>query len=98
LGHRSAPSTATRRAATSRRRSLAPARPAVGAQIDNQAINTVMVSKFTQGGEKLDDVIKWAENDLKEPCAPDAFSLRDPSTDLRSAATCDKAAATFAQL
>jgi hypothetical protein len=65
LGHRSAPSTTTRRAATSRRRSLAPARPAVGAEIDNQAINTVMVSKFTQGGEKLDDVIKWAENEFE---------------------------------
>ncbi len=22
-----------------------------------------MVSKFTQGGEKLDEVIKWAENE-----------------------------------
>jgi ABC-type glycerol-3-phosphate transport system substrate-binding protein len=42
-----------------------PARPEVGAQIYNQAINTVMVAKFTQGGEKLDDVIKWAENELE---------------------------------
>jgi hypothetical protein len=25
----------------------------------------VMVSRFTQGGEKLDDVIKWAENELE---------------------------------
>ena len=33
----------------------APARTEVGAQIYNQAINTVMMSKFTQGGEKLDD-------------------------------------------
>jgi hypothetical protein len=24
-----------------------------------------MVSKFTQGGEKLDDVIKWAERELE---------------------------------
>jgi hypothetical protein len=24
-----------------------------------------MVSKFTQGGEKLDDVIKWAEKELE---------------------------------
>ena len=31
----------------------------------NQAINTVMVSKFTQGGEKLDDVIKWAGKELE---------------------------------
>jgi hypothetical protein len=43
----------------------APARSEVGAQIYNQAINTVMVSKFTQGKEKLDDVIKWAENELQ---------------------------------
>jgi hypothetical protein len=43
----------------------APARSEVGAQIYNQAINTVMVSKFTQGGEKLDDVIKWAERELE---------------------------------
>src|SRR5206468_2741898 len=42
-----------------------PARPEVGAQIYNQAINTVMVAKFTQGNEKLDDVIKWAENELE---------------------------------
>ena len=63
---RSAPSTATRRAATSRPRSFgAPARSEVGAQIYNQAINTVMVSKFTQGNEKLDDVIKWAEKELE---------------------------------
>ena len=63
---RSAPSTAIRRAATSRPRSFgAPARSEVGAQMYNQAINTVMVSKFTQGNEKLDDVIKWAENELE---------------------------------
>jgi hypothetical protein len=43
----------------------APARSEVGAQIYNQAINTVMVAKFTQGGEKLDAVIKWAENELE---------------------------------
>ena len=30
-----------------------------------QAIITVMVAKFTQGGEKLDDVIKWAERELE---------------------------------
>jgi len=42
----------------------APARSEVGAQIYNQAINTVMVAKFTQANEKLDDVIKWAENEL----------------------------------
>jgi ABC-type glycerol-3-phosphate transport system substrate-binding protein len=43
----------------------APVRAEVGAQIYNQAINTVMVSKFTQGNEKLDDVIKWAERELE---------------------------------
>jgi ABC-type glycerol-3-phosphate transport system substrate-binding protein len=43
----------------------APARSEVGAQIYNQAINTVMISKFTQGKEKLDDVIKWAESELE---------------------------------
>jgi ABC-type glycerol-3-phosphate transport system substrate-binding protein len=43
----------------------APSRSEVGAQIYNQAINTVMVAKFTQGGEKLDDVIKWAERELE---------------------------------
>jgi len=42
-----------------------PARSDVGAQIYNQAINTVMVAKFTQGSEKLDNVIKWAENELE---------------------------------
>jgi ABC-type glycerol-3-phosphate transport system substrate-binding protein len=42
-----------------------PARSEVGAQIYNQAINTVMVAKFTQGNEKLDQVIKWAENELE---------------------------------
>ena len=43
----------------------APARSEVGAQIYNQAINTVMIAKFTQGKEKLDDVIKWAEKELE---------------------------------
>ena len=43
----------------------APARSEVGAQMYNQAINTVMVSKFSQGKEKLDDVIKWAEKELE---------------------------------
>jgi ABC-type glycerol-3-phosphate transport system substrate-binding protein len=43
----------------------APARAEVGAQIYNQAINTVMVAKVTQGNEKLDSVIRWAENELE---------------------------------
>jgi ABC-type glycerol-3-phosphate transport system substrate-binding protein len=42
-----------------------PARAEVGAQMYNQAINTVMVAKFTQGNEKLEDVIKWAEKELE---------------------------------
>jgi ABC-type glycerol-3-phosphate transport system substrate-binding protein len=42
-----------------------PARPEIAAQIYNQALHTVMVSKFTQGGVKLDDVIKWASNELE---------------------------------
>ncbi len=43
----------------------APARAEIGAQMYNQAINTVMVSKFCQGNEKLDEVIKWAEKELE---------------------------------
>jgi hypothetical protein len=43
----------------------APARSEVGAQIYNQAINTVMVAKVAQGNEKIDAVIKWAENELE---------------------------------
>jgi hypothetical protein len=43
----------------------APARTEVASQLYNQAINTVMVAKFTQGGEKLEAVIKWAENELE---------------------------------
>jgi hypothetical protein len=42
-----------------------PARPEVAAQIYNQALHTVMISKFTQGGQKLDDVIKWTSNELE---------------------------------
>ena len=42
-----------------------PARAEVGAQMYNQAINTVMVAKVTQGNEKIDDVIKWAEKELE---------------------------------
>jgi hypothetical protein len=34
-------------------------------RLNNQAINTVMVAKFTQGGEPLDEVIKWAERELE---------------------------------
>ena len=43
----------------------APARAEVGAQMYNQAINTVMVAKVCQGNEKIEDVIKWAEKELE---------------------------------
>ena len=42
-----------------------PARADVGAQIYNQALGPVMVSKVTQGGESIDNVIKWAEGELE---------------------------------
>jgi ABC-type glycerol-3-phosphate transport system substrate-binding protein len=42
-----------------------PARPDVASQIYNQSIQTVMVGKVTQGKEKVDDVIKWAEKELE---------------------------------
>jgi hypothetical protein len=42
-----------------------PARPDVAAQIYNQSLQTVMVGKVTQGGEKVDDVIKWAANEIQ---------------------------------
>jgi hypothetical protein len=42
-----------------------PARPDVAAQIYNQALQTVMVGKVAQGGEKIDDVVKWAANECE---------------------------------
>jgi ABC-type glycerol-3-phosphate transport system substrate-binding protein len=42
-----------------------PARPDVASQIYNQAVQTVMVAKVTQGGEPIDKVIKWAEAELE---------------------------------
>jgi Bacterial extracellular solute-binding protein len=42
-----------------------PARPDVAAQIYNQSLQTVMVGKVTQGGEKVDNVLKWAANELE---------------------------------
>ena len=62
VGRRLAPSMVIRRVPMRRPRSLG---TEVGAQIYNQAINTVMVARFTQGGEKLDEVIKWTENELE---------------------------------
>ena len=57
----------------------APARTEVGAQIYNQAINTIMVSKFTQGGEKLDEVISEQERARRN--AARVMSVM-PATDL----------------
>jgi ABC-type glycerol-3-phosphate transport system substrate-binding protein len=42
-----------------------PARPDVASQIYNQALQTVMIAKATQGKQKVDDVIKWAEGELE---------------------------------
>ena len=42
-----------------------PARPDVASQIYNQAVQTVMVAKVTQGGEPIDKVVKWAETELE---------------------------------
>ncbi len=59
----------------------------VGAQIYNQAINTVMVSKFTQGNEKLDDVIKWAEKRARRHLAglSDSGALKSGTSEHRHA-------------
>jgi hypothetical protein len=42
-----------------------PARPDIAAQIYNQSLQTVMIAKVAQGGEKIDDVIKWAEGECE---------------------------------
>jgi len=42
-----------------------PARPDVAAQIYNQSLQTVMVAKVAQGGEKIDEVVKWASRELE---------------------------------
>ncbi len=42
-----------------------PARPAVGAQIYNQSVHTIMVAKVAQSKESIDSVIKWAEGELE---------------------------------
>ena len=42
-----------------------PARVDVGSQLYNQALPTIMVAKFTQGGQKMDEVIKWAEGEIE---------------------------------
>jgi ABC-type glycerol-3-phosphate transport system substrate-binding protein len=42
-----------------------PARPDVAAQLYNQSLQTVMIAKVAQGGEKIDDVIKWAAGECE---------------------------------
>ena len=42
-----------------------PARADVAAQIYNQSLQTVMIGKVAQGGEKIDDVVKWAKNECE---------------------------------
>jgi len=42
-----------------------PARPDVAAQIYNQSLQTVMIAKVAQGGEKIDEVIKWAHGECE---------------------------------
>ena len=42
-----------------------PARPDIAAQIYNQSIQTVMIAKVAQGGEKIDDVVKWAAGECE---------------------------------
>ena len=42
-----------------------PARPAIGAQIYNQSLHTVMVAKVAQAKESIESVIKWAEKEVE---------------------------------
>ncbi len=42
-----------------------PARPDVAAQIYNQSIHSIMIAKITQGKEKVNDVIKWAQGECE---------------------------------
>ncbi|HEX9465225.1 MAG TPA: ABC transporter substrate-binding protein [Alphaproteobacteria bacterium] len=42
-----------------------PARPDVAAQVYNSALVVNMVSRVSQGKEKIDDVIKWASRELE---------------------------------
>jgi ABC-type glycerol-3-phosphate transport system substrate-binding protein len=43
----------------------APAPPRIAVQVYNQAINTKMISRITQGGESIEDAISWAANELE---------------------------------
>jgi ABC-type glycerol-3-phosphate transport system substrate-binding protein len=42
-----------------------PARPDVAAQLYNQALQPVMIARVAQGGEKIDDVVKWAARECE---------------------------------
>ena len=42
-----------------------PARPDVASQIYNRSIHTIMISKVAQGKEKVNDVIKWAQDEVE---------------------------------
>ncbi len=42
-----------------------PARPDVASQIYNRSIHTIMIAKVAQGKEKVDDVIKWAQDEVE---------------------------------
>jgi hypothetical protein len=42
-----------------------PARPDVAAQLYNQALQPVMIAKVAQGGEKIDEAIKWAQKECE---------------------------------
>jgi hypothetical protein len=42
-----------------------PARPEVAAQIDTRALQPILIARVTQGGETINDAIKWAERELE---------------------------------
>ncbi len=42
-----------------------PSRPDVASQIYNRSIHTIMIAKVAQGKEKVDDVIKWAQDEVE---------------------------------
>jgi hypothetical protein len=43
----------------------APAPPKIAVQAYNQATNTKMIARITQGGESIKDAIAWAGNELE---------------------------------
>jgi len=42
-----------------------PAPPDIAVQIYNRATMTTMVAKLTQGGQKMSDVLAWAQDELE---------------------------------